>query len=211
MISDNQQMYPLLEGYIYDIRSTTIPHDRQQSLGILIDYIQSRINSQAPIHLNFICTHNSRRSQFAQIWAQVAGIYYQIQAHCYSGGIEVTACNERTISALSRAGFHITAIGLENPKYTVSFSPHHATGILLFSKLYSDPINPRDSFAAVMTCAEADNNCPFIPGTEKRISITYEDPKISDGTPLEHHVYDERCKQIAAEMFYVFSRLNQLN
>lgn len=170
-------MNPLLEGFIYDIRSTQISHNRQQILGILIDYIQSRIISQAPIHLNFICTHNSRRSQFAQIWAQVAGIYYQIQAHCYSGGVEVTACNERTISALSRAGFHITAIGLENPIYRVRFSPNHIMDILLFSKLYNDPVNPKDSFAAVMTCSEADNNCPYIKGTEKRISITYEDPK----------------------------------
>lgn len=208
---DKQQMYPLLEGYIYDIRSTNIPLDRQLKLVALIHYMQSRINAGDPIHLNFICTHNSRRSQFAQTWAHVAGVYYGIEAHCYSGGVEVTACNERTITALSRAGFHITSTGIENPNYSARFSPHVEDGILLFSKLYSDPVNPKNSFAAVMTCAEADHNCPYIPGVEKRISITYEDPKIADDTPQEHQVYDERCKQIAAEMFYVFSKLDQLD
>lgn len=207
MPSDNQKMYPSLEGYISEIKPDSILPYRKQKLDLLIDYIQSRLDTGLSIHLNFICTHNSRRSQFAQVWAHMAGIHYSINTHCYSGGVEVTACNERTIAALSRAGFQITSTGAENPHYTLKHSPDASNDVLLFSKLYDDPVNPKESFAAVMTCAEADSNCPYIPGVEKRISITYEDPKFSDHSHLEHQVYDERCKQIASEMFYVFSRV----
>ena len=58
-----------------------------------------------------------------------------------------------------------------------------------------------------MTCSHAEENCPYIPGTEARIPVMYDDPKAFDGTALETAKYDERCQQIAAEMFYVFSQI----
>jgi arsenate reductase len=36
----------------------------------------------------------------------------------------------------------------------------------------------------------------------------YEDPKVSDGTPQQQEVYQERSEQIATEMKYVFSKIN---
>ena len=58
-----------------------------------------------------------------------------------------------------------------------------------------------------MTCSQADGGCPFIAGAEKRIPITYEDPKAFDDSPLEEAKYDERSLQIASEMFYVFRQI----
>ena len=60
-----------------------------------------------------------------------------------------------------------------------------------------------------MTCSQADGGCPFIAGAEKRIPITFEDPKNSDNTPEQAQVYAERSLQIATEMFYVFSKISQ--
>lgn len=60
-----------------------------------------------------------------------------------------------------------------------------------------------------MTCSQADGGCPFIAGAEKRIPITFEDPKISDNTAQESQVYAERSLQIASEMFYVFSKIKK--
>ena len=59
-----------------------------------------------------------------------------------------------------------------------------------------------------MTCSQANANCPFIPGAEKRIPITYEDPKEFDNTPQQIKKYQERSNQIATEMLYVFSQIN---
>ena len=58
-----------------------------------------------------------------------------------------------------------------------------------------------------MTCSQAEKDCPFIPGAEKRIPITYEDPKAFDNTPQQAEKYMERSLQIANEMFYVFSKI----
>jgi arsenate reductase len=68
-------------------------------------------------------------------------------------------------------------------------------------------VNPVTNFAVVMTCSDADENCPIIPGAEKRISVMYEDPKLFDHTVLEKEKYRERSLQIAAEMKYVFSNI----
>ena len=54
-----------------------------------------------------------------------------------------------------------------------------------------------------MTCSDADANCPFVPGAAYRKPVTYRDPKESDGTDKEKETYDERCRQIGTEMFYM--------
>ena len=199
-------MNEILANNIEGILSIDISEDRIAKLQPLIDYIKSKREKGQPIRLNFICTHNSRRSQLAQIWAQTAADYFEIPAFCYSGGVEVTACNERTILSLERSGFIISKHGHSNPIYFI-LQDKDTRPIIVFSKLYDDVINPHGIFATIMTCSHADENCPFIPGAEERIPVRYEDPKEFDDTDLESTKYDERSQQIASEMFYVFSRV----
>lgn len=198
--------FPDLEAAIALARNIAISRERLQVLEPLIQYVQHKWTQGDPITLNFICTHNSRRSQFSQIWAQTAAIFYGIPAKCLSGGVEVTAFNERAVSSLQRSGFRIESSPGENPKYQVFYS-ESAEPIIAFSKLFDDPINHAEHFAAVMTCSHADENCPFIPGSEKRIAVRYEDPKAFDETDQEAAQYDERSLQIASEMFHVFSKI----
>lgn len=200
-------LLPGLAATVEKARLLTIPEDRMEALQELIVYIQSKLDSGEEINLNFICTHNSRRSQFSQIWAQTAADYFGVPADCYSGGVEVTEFNERAVESIKRSGFRVTKKGSENPVYFI-FHSDEAEPISAFSKLFDDPINKAQRFAAVMTCAHADENCPVIPGTENRIPVRYEDPKKFDGTPEEASRYEERSLQIASEMFYVFSRIN---
>nr|WKN34719.1 protein-tyrosine-phosphatase [Tunicatimonas sp. TK19036] len=201
-------MLPELFPTIEKAKSQRISNERKQVLKPLIDYIQSKISQAEVVNLNFICTHNSRRSQFAQIWAQTAADYFGIPANCYSGGVEVTAFNERAVASIRKSGFRVSSKGKSNPVYFV-FNSDDAEPISAFSKLFDDPINKADQFATVMTCSHADENCPFIPGTEKRIPVRYDDPKEFDDTPQEAAKYDERSLQIAAEMFYVFSQIKK--
>ena len=70
-------------------------------------------------------------------------------------------------------------------------------------------INPTKNFAAIMTCSDAEENCPFIPGVDLRIGTTYDDPKAFDNTELQDSKYDERSRQIALETFYIFSKLTK--
>ncbi len=206
MQSPRTSMRPDLIATIETARQQNITDERKAILDALIEYIQSKIHSAKEVNLNFICTHNSRRSQFAQIWAQTAANFFGVPAHCYSGGIEVTAFNERAVAAIKRSGFRVSAEGEINPVYFV-FHSDDCEPIRAFSKLFDDPINKTGPFAAVMVCSHADENCPFIPGTEKRIPVRYDDPKAFDATPEETGKYDERSLQIAAEMFYVFAQI----
>lgn len=202
----NVELLPGLAATVERARSLSVSEERKELLQVLIAYIQSKLDSEEEINLNFICTHNSRRSQFSQIWALTAADYFGIPANCYSGGVEVAEFNERAVESIKRMGFRVTKKGNENPVYFI-FHSDDSEPISAFSKLFDDPINKAKRFAAVMTCAHADENCPVIPGTENRIPIRYEDPKKFDGTPEESNRYDERSLQIASEMFYVFSKI----
>ncbi len=197
-----------LSDFIEKLDPQEIPVERRTILQKLITYIQSKVSDNQAVNLNFICTHNSRRSQLSQIWAQVAAYHYGINLNSFSGGVEVTAFNERAMNAIKEVGFSVERSGEQNPHYFVSFATD-ARPIKAFSKVYDDKSNMSTNFAAVMTCAHADENCPFIPGAEARIPVRYEDPKTFDGTSLEQEKYAERSKQIANEMFYVFSEIRK--
>lgn len=203
----NMKVLDPLSVSIENAGELSIPEERKAILNTLIDYIRSGTQSGKEVNLNFICTHNSRRSQFSQIWAQVAAYYYGVDINSFSGGVEVTEFNLRAVASVERFGFEVEKEGGVNPRYSVKYSKR-AQPLICFSKIFDDPSNPKENFAAVMTCSHADENCPFIPGAEARIPVRYDDPKTFDGTDLESSKYDERSLQIAAEMFYVFSKVS---
>jgi len=179
-----------------------IPADRRSLLQPAATEIRRLLADSGSVDLVFVCTHNSRRSQFAQIWAALAAEHFQLPAiRSHSCGTEVTACNPRTAAALERAGLAISRAGnLTNPDYAIPIGPTRPP-MTLFSKAFQHASLPKSGFIALMCCDDADRNCPSIPGAIRRISLSYVDPKISDDSPAEAKVYDERCLQIATEMF----------
>jgi arsenate reductase (thioredoxin) len=183
-----------------------IPDDRKHILQDLAGFIQTKVGNGQKTYLNFICTHNSRRSHLAQIWAQAAARYYGVAGvECFSGGTEATAFNPRAVKAMSDAGFDIVKTkDSTNPTYTVSYADD-SDPVIAFSKKYDDPLNHNKDFAAIMTCSHADENCPLVFGASKRIAITYDDPKEFDGTPNEADKYSERTRQIGREMLFMFA------
>ena len=198
--------YPALANTITNLPFAAISSERLQLLDEMATYLRSKMKQGEEIRLNFICTHNSRRSQFSQIWAQTAAAYYGIDANCYSGGVEVTAFNPRAVAAIQRDGFKVVKKEGENPVYFVFFSEDEQP-IVAFSKLYDDAINAPKDFAAVMTCDHADENCPFIPGAERRFPLRFEDPKSFDDSLLEEKMYSERSRQIGVELMYLFKKV----
>lgn len=185
-----------------------IPEDRKKLLSRLAKAIGRDLDLECSADLIFICTHNSRRSHMGQLWALVAAYEYDIIGiRSFSGGTEATAFNPRAVNALRMAGMVIDQRDEgSNPEYLV-YLPGVEDGIRVFSKQYEDPPNPTKNFIAVMTCSSADEACPVVTGASSRHSIIYEDPKDYDGTPEEDEKYEERCRQIAREMIFVFSQL----
>lgn len=195
---------------IAQLSTERISEERKRILQPLIEFISSKISKNEEVRLNFICTHNSRRSHLSQIWAQTMANYYQIEnVFCYSGGTEATAMFPKVADTLANQGFEILKLSeTENPVYAVKFAENeHA--VICFSKKYNDDFNPKSAFAAILTCDSADENCPIVYGAETRIPIKYEDPKKSDGTPEMNETYFNRSLEIATEMKFVFENLRK--
>ena len=201
-------MYSEIEKLIQTLQPDTISESRKTILQPLIDFVQQKANNNQEIKINFICTHNSRRSHLSQVWGQTIANYFNIkQVFCYSGGTEATALFPMAAETLKKSGFLIKTISEgSNPVYSIKYS-ENVHPIIGFSKKLDDDFNPKSEFAAIMTCDSANEACPFVPGAEKRIPITFEDPKAFDNTPLQAEKYNERSLQIATELFYVFSQI----
>ena len=205
-------LYPEIETYLSEVipELGRIPAGRLEALDRLAEFIGARAGAGQPSMLSFICTHNSRRSQLAQVWAQAAAAQFGVPGvEAYSGGTEASAFNPRAVAALVRAGFRVQRCSEgENPVYAVWHSAD-SPPLECFSKVYDHAPNPREGFAAVMTCSAADAACPVVLGAAERIALPYDDPKDFDGTNRETAAYDERCREIAREMLYAFSRVRR--
>ena len=202
-------MFENLSKSIEITKNISVSDERKAVLKPLADYIQNKVDSNQEIRLNFICTHNSRRSHLSQIWAQTMAFHFNIKnVFCYSGGTEATAMFPKVAETLTNQGFEIQKISdTENPVYAVKFDENQHP-IICFSKTYFDEFNPKTNFSAIMTCNNADEGCPMVFGADSRFPIKYDDPKAFDGTELMNEKYAERSLQIASEMYYVFSQIN---
>ncbi|WP_149304366.1 low molecular weight phosphatase family protein [Pareuzebyella sediminis] len=201
-------VYPKLDRLISTLAEATLSAPRKKVLQPLVEFIQKKVDQQEEIRLNFICTHNSRRSHLAQVWAQTMAHHFSVHnCFCYSGGTEATALFPTVVETLQQSGFEISMLSnTNNPIYAIKYSGN-SSPIIGFSKKWDAFFNPRLAFAAIMTCSQADEGCPFITGAEKRIPITYDDPKAFDHTPQQAAKYRERSLQIALEMHYVFNQI----
>jgi arsenate reductase len=210
MTQTKSTIFTPIKSTIDTLDFESISAERKTILQLLIDFIQSKVNENQDIRLNFICTHNSRRSHLSQIWAQTAAAHYNIKnVFSYSGGTEATALFPMVAQTLSEIGFKIKSLSEgNNPVYSVKYNENDHP-LICFSKTYDDAFNPQSEFAAILTCSQADGGCPFIAGAEKRIPITFEDPKAFDNTPQQAYNYQERSIQIATELFYVFSQIKK--
>lgn len=197
-------MYREIKKYIALLEEEQISVSRRTKLQPLIDFIRKKRSNNEMIRVNFICTHNSRRSHLAQIWMQTLAHYYVLDGIlCYSGGTESTAVFPVIIDTMEEIGFKIEKLDqTKNAIYGVKFADNEVP-VLAFSKEYDHFFNPVSDFAAVMTCEQADAECPLVHGAENRIPIPYDDPKIYDDTPVQKEKYLERSTQIAAELAYV--------
>ncbi|MEM9526008.1 MAG: protein-tyrosine-phosphatase [Bacteroidota bacterium] len=179
---------------------------REAVLDKLKHQVQQAATGEAALALTFVCTHNSRRSHLAQIWASLGVAYFGYgQITAYSAGTEVTALNERVIVALEALGFRVERPEGDNPQYHIYFSDDHPP-VLCWSKRFDDPSLPQTGFTAVMVCDHAEQNCPFIPGTKHRLALPFLDPKYSDGTAAEREAYQTAALTIGAEVLRVFNR-----
>lgn len=201
-------MIKKLSTTIENLDLKSISQERKQILQPLIDYIQEKVTTNQNSNLNFICTHNSRRSHLSQIWGQVMAFNYGIKnVSTYSGGTEATALFYKVVETLENQGFEVQKLNeAKNPVYAIKYSENEVP-IIGFSKTFDDEFNPKTTFAAIMTCSSAEEGCPFIAGAEKRFSIQYNDPKQFDGTAQMDEKYLKRSEEIASEMAYVFSKI----
>lgn len=182
---------------------------RRETLKPLVEFILEKQRANESTELTFICTHNARRSQMAQLWCSAAALYCDLEGiECFSGGVAVTQFHPNAISAMENAGFIFNGDDEgDNPRLLTRIG--EGVMLELYSKRFDDDQNPGRDFGAVMVCSDAETNCPFVPGAAKRISITYEDPKTHDDDANPVDGYEVRSAQIATEMLYAMKQVSE--
>ena len=198
-----------LDKLIRSLDITKIDPKRKALLNQIALHIGDELKHDR-VALNFICTHNSRRSHLSQVWAQTMAAFYRLEGiDCYSGGTEATALFYKVSETLEKQGFQVVRLSEgTNPVFAIRNSKHHLP-LTAFSKAYNHPFNPATGFVAVMTCDSANEACPVVYGAGARFALVYHDPKVSDNTPEMDEVYAQRSLQMAMEMKYLFEQISR--
>ena len=196
---------------ISSISNYTPPPARRELLDGLVEWLVKHRNTspETKARVMFICTHNSRRSQLAQVWLTALAKWHNVDGiEAFSGGTEQTVFHPNAISALKTEGFGITVADAEssNPAYHIAFGPNSLPN-QYYSKRFDTTEHPQSGFAAVMVCTDADTNCPVVPGASTRFSLPYDDPKEADGTSEVSRVYHNRSLLIASEVNYLLQQI----
>ena len=192
------------------IENLKISSTRLELLKSIAYFITSELKKDKKVNLNFICTHNSRRSQLAQVWSHFATHYYKIKnIESFSGGTTVTSFYRNTVKTLQEVGFQIqiSEFSHRNPEYVITYKGC-TNPIIGFSKLYDNDFNKKPSIA-ITTCSNAYENCPFIPDAINRFHVPFNDPQNFDNSLYQAEKYLETNTQIAGEIHYIFKIVNQ--
>ena len=112
------------------------------------------------MHLLFLCTGNSCRSQMAEGWARY---FSNGKIQVQSAGIEAHGKNPRAITVLQEAG--------------VDISQQEST------KLTDDMLDWADVLVTV--CGHADEHCPVVPASKQKIHWPLNDPAKASGSEQE--------------------------
>jgi arsenate reductase (thioredoxin) len=196
------KLHPALKQHA-DLLSTQfdqIDPVHRDSTAALAAWIVKHYDPERPLGIIIICTGNTRRSMLGAAMGNLAASYQGLANIRFgSGGTDPVAFNPRTIASLKAIGFAIDDLQKEaprgsknepNPQYRVQWGDGlHTTE---YSKKYTDSINPKSDFAAILVCSEADASCPKVNGASLRLPVPYIDPKAFDGAPFEAAKYAER-------------------
>lgn len=204
------ELYSRIESQISEFRlqDCYIPEPRRTILRSIASAICELRQEDGAVNLLFICTHNSRRSLMAQIWAEAAAVRFGLaDVRSYSGGTEVSAFHPNAVKTVQAAGFPLEKLNNDsNPEYRLHCR-EQGRSLILFSKLYDHPANPRNGFVALMTCSDADAGCPVIPGAAVRFPLHYDDSKSYDNDPNPLPGYQACFESIGREILALFAMI----
>ena len=144
-----------------------------------------------------LCTHNSRRSQYCEIWSKYFSSTYKNKINFFSAGLVKTTVHKQIYRSLERVGIEVdknSSVNIEN----ITIAP--------FSKTLSD-INKKQ-FISIMTCSDSEKSCPVDPRSLINLQLFYDDPKRYDNTPEEAEEYDKTSFMIACEINFILKNIN---
>ncbi|MDE2509052.1 MAG: hypothetical protein KGM43_17750 [Planctomycetota bacterium] len=186
-----------LAGLVTTLDEIAPPH--QEAGRRLAGWLSTHYRRGEVLPVVVVCTGNSRRSVLGAMMGNAAACFLGVpEIRFFSAGTTPSAFNPRTVRALQAVGFEVEPTGgaaapgpegSVNPRYEVRWGADPDQRVTEFSKALGDPALPRESFAALMVCDEADAGCPFVPGAAARISMPFVDPKSADHGPREAERY----------------------
>ena len=100
-----------IKEFIIKLNENSISKKRLKILDKIINELNKNTLKNNYPKIIFICTHNSRRSQLAEIWSHTFSFIFKKQNKIFSAGTSKEEFNIRAVNVLKKVGF---VVGVAN-------------------------------------------------------------------------------------------------
>ena len=183
-----------LDSYIQKIENFKPVKEEEEIIFNTINKLNSYLKLCRDIV--FVCTHNSRRSIYCEVWGKIIANKYSKNINFYSAGTKKTSVYGEVIKSFSRLGI----------KSKGNIIQYKEKSILLKSKTLEEI--QLDKFICIFTCSKAERSCPIDTRSVVNIPLLFDDPKKFDGLKNERIEYQKTCSQIAEKINFILKRIN---
>lgn len=179
--------------------SSFLKADRKLLLNKVVEVIKSHDKEAKVV---FVCTHNSRRSQAAELLLHLISEHFKRPIITESAGTESTAFHGNMVKAFNSFGVNFLKYDLGNPLYIYQ---EFGQDKYLYSKRLEE-LDYQNSIL-ITVCGDAKDNCPLILDGLAHLHLGYTDPKSFDGSDDELTGYQGKILEIGAELYYLVKRI----
>ena len=206
------KFYPNLVRFLKETKAADQPLslDRVERLNELALFVEERRLRNEPIKIVFTCDSNARTSLMAEIWANAAAYYFQVEdVEFYSGGLSPGQVSHKALKSMERAGFIFYEFeSVLGTRYQVNYG-YDAEPLEIYAKKYSAKGNPTRGYCAALTCASMIHLDPALKGVLVKIALPYEDLAFIEGTEEVDQAYDQLNASMAREMFHFMQKIRK--
>ena len=187
-----------------------IPAQRKDTLMLIGDTLLYMMDKKGKAEILFTGITDGSLTQLAQIWLYTALHYHKIKSiGVYSGGLRPDAINYRVVAALKRTGFNIQPVRgyANNPVYFFNLG-RSFPDYTIFAKAIDYHYNPHEDYLVVPLNPDVDHLDYSRYGATVVIPYHWKRPDIWDDTQVEAMKYDEYCREIGRDMFFLAHYIN---
>ncbi|MEJ1929480.1 hypothetical protein WDZ92_04270 [Nostoc sp. NIES-2111] len=158
-----------------------------------------------------VCESNTFLSLLGQFWTTVAAGILGLDIHISSGGISPSICGQHTIDLLEGSGATVHRVDESGERFQVAYGWEKDENLELWSKHYSNAIQPGHGFTTVVMAESKDTVHYTIEGSDAQFRLVYSHADKARTQKSGVTTYDDINMCIAGDLSWLIAHIVRMS